>query len=108
MAAKRLAQLAERWALMASFSEPNGIAFELLQQRVARSSHSHLRLPGLAWCWGRVIAMRPSVLWLLFWMLFVFWFVAFYFHLGGGLVTYSLFLIAIAFFVRAASATKRA
>jgi len=51
--------------------------------------------------------MRLPVLWFAFWLLFAFWLAAFYFHLGGGLTTYSLLLIAIVLFVRTARVTNR-
>jgi hypothetical protein len=52
--------------------------------------------------------MRPTILWLTFWLLFAFWFIAFFFHLTGGLTTYALLVTAIAFFIKASRVTKRA
>jgi len=44
--------------------------------------------------------MRLPLLWYAFWLLFVFWLVAFFFHLRGGLTTYALLVTGIALFLR--------
>ncbi len=51
--------------------------------------------------------MRLPMLWFAFCLLFGFWVAAFFFHLGGGLTTYSLLVIALALFVRKGRVTKR-
>ena len=52
--------------------------------------------------------MRPRLLWLAFWVLFAFWFVALYFNLTGGLTTYGLFITAIVFLIKASRVATRA
>ena len=54
-----------------------------------------------------VRGMRLPMLWFAFCLLFAFWLAAFFFHLGGGLTTYALLVIALALFVRKARVTKR-
>ena len=49
--------------------------------------------------------MRLPMLWFAFCLLFAFWVACF--HLGGGLTTYSLLVIALALFVRKARVSKR-
>jgi len=51
--------------------------------------------------------MRLPLLWFAFCLLFAFWVAAFFFHLGGGLTTYSLLVIALTLFVRKARVTNR-
>ena len=50
--------------------------------------------------------MRLPMLWFAFCLLFAFWIAAFFFHLGGGLTTYSLLVIAIALFAKTARVTN--
>ena len=51
--------------------------------------------------------MRLPVLWLAFCALFLFWLTALCFHLGGGLTTYWLLVIALALLVRTARVSRR-
>ena len=51
--------------------------------------------------------MRLPILWFAFWLLFAFWIAAFFFHLGGGVTTYSLFVVGIALFLRRARVSAR-
>jgi hypothetical protein len=51
--------------------------------------------------------VRPTMF-SLFWLLFIFWLVALYRGLGGGLTTYSLLLMAIVVFVKATRTGKHA
>jgi hypothetical protein len=44
--------------------------------------------------------MRVPILWLAFWLLFAFWFAAFFLHLHGGVTTYTLLVVAIALFLK--------
>jgi hypothetical protein len=44
--------------------------------------------------------MRVPILWLAFWLLFAFWFAAFFLHLQGGVTTYTLLVVAIALFIK--------
>jgi hypothetical protein len=44
--------------------------------------------------------MRVPILWLAFWLLFAFWFAAFFLHLHGGVTTYTLLVVAIAWFLK--------
>ena len=54
-----------------------------------------------------VRGMRLPMLWFAFCLLCAFWLAAFFLHLGGGLTTYALLVIALALFVRKARVTKR-
>jgi len=48
----------------------------------------------------RDLYMRSPILWLAFWLLLAFWFAAFYFHLRGGVTTYSLVVVGIALLLK--------
>ena len=52
-------------------------------------------------------SLRLPVLWLAFCALFLFWLTALCFHLGGGLTTYWLLVIALALLVRTARVSRR-
>jgi len=68
----------------------------------------HVLLGNALSIYMEVRRMRLPVLWFAFCLLFAFWVAAFFFfHLGGGLTTYSLLVIALALFVRKARVTKR-
>ena len=51
--------------------------------------------------------MRVSMLWLSFSMLLVFWLAAFWFHLSGGLTTYSLLVVGVALLLKKSRANAR-
>jgi len=51
--------------------------------------------------------MRLPLLWFSFWLLFAFWLAAFFFHLRGGLTTYALLVVGIAFFLKRTRADAR-
>jgi 4-hydroxybenzoate polyprenyltransferase len=50
---------------------------------------------------------RATMVVIAFWLLFAFWWLALYFGLHGGIITYSLLLTAIALFVKAICASSR-
>ncbi len=64
-------------------------------------------LLGVLSIYMEVRRMRSPMLGFAFCLLFAFWVAAFFFHLGGGLTTYSLLVIALALFVRKAHVSKR-
>jgi hypothetical protein len=51
--------------------------------------------------------MRSPILQLAFWLLLVFWFAAFFLHLGGGVTTYSLVLVGIALYLKRGRVSAR-
>jgi hypothetical protein len=51
--------------------------------------------------------MRSPILWLAFWLLRAFWFAAFYFHLRGGVATYSLVVVGLALLLRRGRVSAR-
>ena len=67
----------------------------------------HVLLGNVLSIYLEVRGMRLPILWFAFCLLFTFWVAAFFFHLGGGLTTYSLLVIALALFVRKACVTDR-
>ena len=64
-----------------------------------------------AFCWRSVelrdLYMRSPILWLAFWLLLAFWFAAFYFHLRGGVTTYSLVVVGIALLLKRGRVSAR-
>ena len=67
----------------------------------AVSCRSHARLV------LRDLNMRVPILWLAFWMLFAFWFAAFFLNLRGGVTTYSLVVVGIALFLKRSRVNAR-
>ena len=51
--------------------------------------------------------MRSPILWFAFLLLFAFWLAAFFFHLRGGVTTYSLLVVGIALFLKRGRVSAR-